>query len=350
MAATINAKGFKYLGMVKHYKLCKNWPVIVAFVAAKVTVVALFSSLFLPTQALASIAVRNVSPLSQGTGLAPLFSGQLLNEKQQHIGLSVFGNSHFIVGDKSGKELFFDAETWQGDIDYAIGFKNLELRVNLPWLSYSGGKLDGLVDGFHELFSLPEGNRGDFKRNQVFLGFNNGADKAFLAQSQKGFGDLRISAGFNIANNAQNQHALWLHAKLPTGKQSPWFSSGGVDAGVYMVHQFEQGLWQQQLQYGALYASNGDYLSDYRRNIIGQLQANLSVQASKQWQLIAQVDANTAIYKNVQQKTMGTSVLLSLGGNFSYKGQRYSLAITEDLLPESAPDVGFLFRFSQTFN
>lgn len=349
-APATSTKGFKYRGMIKTYTFCKNKPTIVAFICTKVTVVALFTSLFSSFNAMADIAVRNVNPLTQGTGLAPLFSAQPLAAKQQQLRFSIFGNSHFIAEEKEADALIFDAESWQFDVDYTIGFEHLALRINIPWVHYSGGRLDGLVDGFHKSFNLPEGNRSSVKRNQVFLAFKQEGQQTALTQTQHGFADMRISLGFALANNASNQHAFWLHGKLPSGKNSAWFSSGAADLGAYFTHQFQQGAWQQQLQYGMLLVGKGKFLRQRRRRAIGQLQASIGLQASKNWLLLAQVDANTAVYQRTHQQALVEGLLVSLGGVFSHNNWRLSLAITEDLLPESAPDVGFLFRISQNFN
>lgn len=104
-----------------------------------------------------------------------------------------------VIADNPGKDQFFlDLETSRLAFLFTYGLtKNLQIDVEVPFLHIGGGVMDGLVQNFHDNFSLGQSGRTTVPRGDTTLALFLDGNKLFLSGfSFNGLGDVVITARF----------------------------------------------------------------------------------------------------------------------------------------------------------
>jgi len=136
----------------------------------------------------------------------------------------------------SNSAYIFDGETLRTLLKARVGLaRGIELGFEMPFLSYGGGFMDPFIDSFHRRFSLPEGGRTGFARNQFRAGYIGDGETVYFDRSPDGFqvGDIVLSVTGALMRERRVLPALnaTLSAKLPTGDFKILSGSGSVDYG-----------------------------------------------------------------------------------------------------------------------
>ena len=99
---------------------------------------------------------------------APLTAGQWGMDLQGTV------SNHFADASRGGTSVSFDGESTRIDLRlrYALSDR-LELQVDLPWLRHQGGRLDGLIEDWHDVFGLPNGDRDTVDEDQLLYRYSN---------------------------------------------------------------------------------------------------------------------------------------------------------------------------------
>ena len=75
----------------------------------------------------------------------------------------------------------------------------VQLGIEIPWLQHSGGYLDGVIDGWHDLLGLPEGIRPQTPDNGLMYVYEkNGVQVFQLNERKSGLGDIQIAMGLDL--------------------------------------------------------------------------------------------------------------------------------------------------------
>jgi hypothetical protein len=224
---------------------------MLAFAPQKVIIYRLcgmFSLLLFAAQGWAGLPVRNQSPLAIYVGLPELKSAEKLDNGEQVISLNTTYNSHFIDKTNQPQPLFFDGESSVGDFFWRRGMLDWEWEISLPYISYQKGFMDSFVIKWHNAFGLPNANRSKFPKDKLVMSY----DGLLLDHHTHGWGDMRITVGKQLPEQVNSHHAIHITLKLPTGDVDDWLGSGSTDLGVFSTHRWQQGTWQEELQFGLL--------------------------------------------------------------------------------------------------
>jgi len=134
-----------------------------------------------------------------------------------------------------------DGEVLRAEAAVRFGLlPSVDVEVLVPVVHASGGTLDGFIEGWHDLFALPQNDRDEFPRNQFRVDAvrrrADGTTATAYALDEGGvrLGDVPIFVTwFPIeASGDRARYALGVRAgvELPTGDERDGYGSGGIDA------------------------------------------------------------------------------------------------------------------------
>ncbi len=112
--------------------------------------------------------------------------------------------------------------------------RGFELDLLLPLFRVHGGRTDGLVEGFHDLFGFDqEGRKGVLRDRMSQFVSGQGLELDISESSGLELGDAIVGLRKRLAGDGvSGSVALGLDVKLPTGDEEYLISSGGVDVGL----------------------------------------------------------------------------------------------------------------------
>lgn len=289
------------------------------------------------------------TPLAGIYGLPNSTEGSLLLPAgRQGWDFYAITSSHAIQKASGDELLEFDGETTRLSFNYRIGVSDrLELGVELPYLFHESGSLDSLISGWHELFGLPNGNRGTVAENRINIVYSDEEGRLIsVDSSSSGIGDLRVKAGWQLSRDDAGGTALRFSVKLPTGDSDLLLGSGGFDVSVGIAGD-RNGLWGVEKLSG-FYRLQGIYLGkpdhfDRRYNpVVGQVSGGLGYSLHRRAQVMVQTTVRTALYDSNIGSIGDPSALFTFGANFLL-GENYKLSFSvgEDINVTTAPDVTF---------
>ena len=145
-----------------------------------------------------------------------------------------------IVSMPAGEAFYLDAE-----IDYTELFVHwgltdrLDLSIAVPYLSFSGGTLDGLIYDFHEAFGLGQAGRDyvEERRFQAVFAADGIVWEAYLERpSRGGFGDPSLYLRYAIPGSLGNwRFSVGAGVKAPLANVDAGLSTGAWDVGLLMT-------------------------------------------------------------------------------------------------------------------
>ena len=288
--------------------------------------------------------LRNTSPLTQVFGL-PGFAAPA---QQPRWRLTLDAANSFTGGVAATEQVRLDGETalYGLHFDRRLG-ERWELGAELPWVVHSGGAFDGLIDGWHDLFGLPDGGRPLVARNQLEYRIQLlDADGFELDRRRADLGDLRVWLGRRWQLDGPRSAGLRGHVKLPTGSVSALSGSGAADLALsfnYLDRALLQGLRTTlSLGAGLVWLGDGDLLPSRQERWLATGHLGLSTRLGRRLALIGQLDAHSAPFEAALSQLGETVLQGTLGGRVAL-GERYALelAVVEDLNGALAADVVF---------
>jgi hypothetical protein len=154
---------------------------------------------------------------------------QVLEEGEWKVRVSFDWANSFAADDN----FIIDAETYVLELSawYALD-RDFYVGAGLPVMARSGGILDPVIDGFHNLFGLSDGGRDDVPRNDYEISITDENGQTASLDSGIGLGDLSLKAHWILNEGGRWFPAVSVQAlvNLPTSTQG--FGSDGVDLGL----------------------------------------------------------------------------------------------------------------------
>lgn len=294
------------------------------------------------------IATTNQSPFVQIYGLPAAQGAMLTKAGEFSTGFQFEVASNFVKNYKGNEVISIDGETNRANLQLRYGLtKDIELGVDIPYLNHTGGSLDGLIDNWHDFWSLPHGGRPNYPQDQLNYSYrNNGQWLAAVTESQSGVGDASLSLGYQLSATEERYWALRTSLKLPTGDAEYLLGSGSTDIAA-SIHFTDHSLLQDHkiswhASGGLLWMGSGEVLDAQREDwvIFGSL--GLGWLATQNFSLKLQLDTHTAFYDSHLSELGEYSAQLVFGGAFRMgKNWMLDLAISEDIATGTASDVVF---------
>jgi hypothetical protein len=318
--------------------------------------------LFYPTPAQAveitPFYTQNQSPVVMIYGLPSIGEASLVpvGKVDSRFSLDIANNFVEISKNKpKGEEIVLDGESTRITLDLRYGVaRRMELGIQIPYVTVSGGFLDTPIERFHSATGAGQGLRPVEPRNRLLYYYeNNGKMLFYRNNSIQGLGDIRLSGGWQLYQEPSAAVALRASLKLPTGER--FLGSGGTDLALWLTTRkdFKAGSGQIGVFGGAgiLGMTEGNLLPDQQQSVVWFWDIGVGWSPISWLAIKAQVDGHTPFYKNSDLRPLShNAAMLTFGGTVAFSGQTtLDLGITEDLEVNTTPDVVIHFSIRHRF-
>lgn len=300
----------------------------------------------------APLYLRNANPLQQTLGAPAMQGGELTaaGALASRAVLNVANHADYgLNGEEAvfdGEEAVFDGESYYLELVLRYGLRpGLEVGVDLPLVSHSGGIFDSLITEWHDLIGLSNEDRSG-PRDSLHLSYRrNGVTEYDVDEPTAGLGDIRLAAAWQIASDAGRALALRAQAELPTGDADRLRGNGAVDLSLVVDGTDRLSLAAAGIslfaRVGVVAPGSGDLLQDLQEDWVLLAGAGLAWEASERWALQAQIDYDGSYFDSSLDE-LGSSTRFSFGGSYCFdaSGPRLSAALIQNLFSDATPDFG----------
>jgi hypothetical protein len=331
--------------------------------ARRLSVLVPFLAILLPATVAHAVEIhpfyaRHFSPLVQAFGLPPAEDGDTAPAGTVLTRLVVDAANSYHSGTGPRQSATLDGETWRTTLAlrYGVG-PRLEAGIDASLINHSGGFLDGFIESFHKAIGKPKNDGAGNPRNQFdYVYRRDGASIIDLKDDVWAFGDILLSGAWRLSspNDAGRRVALRATLKLPTGREADLAGSGGTEGSMRIAVLDPETLtrWNTTLfaSAGAMYIGTDTFLGDLRRPIVGFGTIGAGWTPASWVALKLQADGHTALSRENGFKPLAYTVHVMGGFTFALPGGvDMDLGIVENILNETAPDVGFQLGFRKRF-
>ncbi len=302
-----------------------------------------------------ALRVRNLSPVVQLYGM-PRMSGARIVYDYTEATFNFEAANNFQSELRGGTFAFFDGETYVGSYRLRGGFnERFEWGAEVPYVAHSGGSLDGVVDEFHELFGLPDGERSLASRGRLDYFLRSGPEVyADFSNSRHEIGDVRGFLGYQVFAEEMQALALRTQIKVPTGNVADLSGSEGWDFSVWGEYErgfvFSQRTIRLTLGGGVSYLGEGELIPDAQEDWLWVGHLGVQIPLHPRVEFHAQIDAHTDVLDTGNPLVAEGGLLGTLGGRIGLTKRLWmDVGLIEDLENESASDVVFQVLFGAKF-
>jgi len=291
----------------------------------------------------------NQNPFIQLHGLPPLERGEITatNATTSWTTLDIASNS--ISESKQQEQIILDGESYRLNFMFRHGLqKDIEVGFDIPYISHSGGTLDGFIRKWHDIFGLSNSERNQFQNNQLRYEYRrNGRTIQNMRTQTNGIGDIRLSAARQMRCQKSPEHhctALRAGLKLPTGKADRLTGSGGIDLSLAVSTTRTYRRYTFHYGGGVLLNGDNDLLSGQQKRAVGFANLGINYQPQRfSWMVLkAQLDGNSAFYDSALKNLGSDSLLINVGGTIRFTERvALDIGVAEDIVTSTVPDVAF---------
>lgn len=259
------------------------------------------------------------------------------------------------------EQIFLDGESYRWTLSARYGFSNrFEAGIDIPYILYGGGFLDGLIVDWHKTFNLPQGGRESAPKNRInYSYFKDGVRKLDIRNASSGIGEIVLNGGMLLheAADAEFHESLALRTslKLPTGESSSLRGSGSTDFSLYLcgaINNFtEWGSLGVFGSAGGMVLTKGDVLPDQQNNLVAFGMVGLGWGPAEWISFKLQLNAHTALYHDSALNELSQhSLMMVVGGALKLPdGYLLDIGVSENVAVATAPDISFHLGLSKQF-
>ncbi len=297
--------------------------------------------------AAAGYATRELNPMLQPVFLPSLVP--LGTDNGWRVDHSVFITNTFQAKNRGNESLIMDVENYRYELDFSHRRDNRLLQVNVPLMANQGGELDSLIEGWHNLFGLPNGNREKFPQDELNIEYTrDGVVEYSQTKSSSGLGDIAVSIGYGSAGGTLYFAGL----ELPTGSASDFTGNEAIDLAFWLTR--EARINTDINVYGMLgisFPGDDGNLEGLLADRIWVAQLGFDYRFYDNFIATAQLDMHGETIEDSKLRAFGESFQIQLGLGFLklIENHRLDLFFSEDILVGSAPDITFGLRLAREF-
>jgi hypothetical protein len=156
---------------------------------------------------------------------------------------SIFMNDTNAAGDM----VLLDGEVLHTSLRARAGLgERTDVELELPFLYATSGFLDAFVDGWHELFGLPGGNRRSRPQDGFAMHWESEGQRVWELEGDRiGLLDIPVIVTHTLVEESERNVGLAVRAgvQVPTGSESRGFSNGELDYGLGALFERSRGRW-----------------------------------------------------------------------------------------------------------
>jgi Protein of unknown function (DUF3187) len=303
----------------------------------------------------------NQSPLVQIFGLPADTSATVTPAGHLTVNLTQDIASEYTVSRNASEQIILDGESyrWTLAARYGLG-ERFEAGIEIPYILYGGGFMDGLIIDWHRDFGLPQGGRDNAPKNRLSYRYSkNGVEKLKMEQAGSGIGDIVLSGGMKLVDDhdsaAHDSLALRTSIKLPTGDSGSLRGSGSTDFSLSLCGSMNNFTDWGSLgvfgSLGGLAMTRGDVLSDQQNHLAGFGTLGLGWGPAEWISFKVQLNANTPLYHGSSLDELSQTAVMLLGGGALKLpgGYLLDIGVSEDVAVATAPDFAVNLGLSKRF-
>jgi hypothetical protein len=269
--------------------------------------------------------------------------------------------SEFTTNERNSEQIILDGESYRWTLAARYGLSDrFEAGVEIPYILYGGGFLDGFIVDWHRTFGLQQGGRDAAPKDRLIYSYRkNGVQKLRMEHAGSGIGDISFSGGMKLYDvhdsTAHDSLTLRSSIKLPTGDSGSLRGSGSTDFSLALcgsMNNFtEWGSLGLFGSVGGLAMTRGDVLADQQNNLAGFATVGIGWGPAEWISFKVQLNANTALYHGSALDELSQPSLMLVGGGALKLPGCYLLdiGVSENVYVVSAPDVAFHLGLSKSF-
>lgn len=290
--------------------------------------------------------LRNYNPFLQVFGL-PAPEGGSVTSPGRLSGRFTFNlTNHADSGETGAEMVLVDGESYSTDLVLRFGMApRWEVGLDIPYVSHHNGLLDNVIETWHQQFGLDNSERRRPSNQLRFEYVRDGSTLTDLHRAGGGIGDVRISAGYQLASTDSGRSlALRGTVKIPTGDSTRLRGSGATDVAVSMDVTDRATLAGRSMelygQAGLLRLGDGDVLSDQQRHTVPFASLGIGWHWRSNVDLRLQLAAQGEYFDSALPEIGAGSTTLAAGAVIKLRrlGLELDIAMIEDLISDAAPD------------
>lgn len=290
-------------------------------------------------------AVFNQSSFARAAALPALGGPPVLAVGESQTRLTLDWVSEYVEQQNSREALTLDAESQRLALSYRRGFggsivsvDGWEWGVELPLVSSGGGRLDSLIENWHDIFGLPNGGREHAPRDRYLIRYQrDGQTVLSLDEGKAGLGDARVTLGV-----AFGEHwVLRAMLQLPTG-DADRLTGGHAGGALWSDYTLPLGETQRAkltVSAGLSATETGGPLGAQQEPVAALAGAALSLPLFWGMEGVTQFNFHSALYQGSGLEPLdGPSGQLAFGVRLPWAGGAVTLGVQEDVVVNTSPD------------
>jgi len=269
-------------------------------------------------------------------------NGRDNNLKNSELQISLLHNNVFMGGRADNERLILDGESTQLNVRFSRRINACwQINAATAYLAHSSGWFDQPVNDWHQLFGLPDAQRGDWPNNLLQYAYEKNGEIHALPGEASGFGDMQLQLQRSLG--CQEHSTLFrLGAKLPLGEPENFFGSGSID--VFVDAQLPwrafrpNSRWQWSGSAGLLFAGKNDLLA--KQNPVSAFGVfGVNAQITSKLSFVGQMDWHSPMFDSQLRELGKLGNQLSLGLRYNGALGNYELSFSEDVAVDTSPDI-----------
>ncbi|NCF15069.1 MAG: DUF3187 family protein [Gammaproteobacteria bacterium] len=282
--------------------------------------------------------LRNHNPFLQVFGLPKFQTDELVRPDKIDFAISYDIANDADDAERAGGDLVIDGEMQTLSLSLRRrAFDRMEFGIDVPYVSHSGGSLDGLIKDWHNLVGLSNSMR-EGPNDQIQHSYAlDGITRYELLVPQSGIGDVQLSAAY-----AMESVTFRASIKLPTGDPDKLTGSGATDVSLGLYAGSTTMLFDRAFDYsgflGVLALGDGDVLPDFQESTVPYGGVALRWHVTERLSLATQFSLQGSYFDIDIDEIGGSTIQFAIGGDYRFERTLLRLAIVEDVAAGATPD------------
>jgi len=285
-------------------------------------------------------------------GLPPSDGASLLPDGTTRIALSLDIASTSLSHATPREVLILDGESRVVTLRVRRGLTHGEVGAEIPWFWTGGGNFDSFIIEWHDTFSLPQGGRESTPRNRFRYDYRrDGTQRILLTDPSPGIGDIRLTAGYPLAEGEGGHLSLRGSLSLPTGDPKRLRGIGAPSLALSLAGDRTRGPFGIWGSLGGSIAGEGDILPDMRQTLAGFALLGCGWSPVTPLTLKLEILGSTPLFRESAMTAIaGAPLVLVMGGTLSLSDTMVlDIGVSEDIHVESSADVALHAGVRYTF-
>ncbi len=266
---------------------------------------------------------------------------------------SVFITNTFQSQAAGNETLVIDAENYRYDLSIAYQHNAWRASAAIPFYSTQSGRLDSLIESWHNFFGLPQSGRKLNPKDQLNINYTRNGEVVYQqTRRSNGLGDIALSLSHVLASDDRGSTELSFTVDLPTGSSTDNTGNEAIDLALWL--RKTRVVTTQSSLFGLIGMSRpgkGGQLADYLEKQVWVTQIGVDYAFNSYVSGILQLDMHSRIVKNSTLRAFGNSVQIQVGLRFKQLMENHELSLffSEDILIGSAPDISFGLQLNRRY-